>query len=479
MTTLTLQNLSTRQRQFVEALASTFPNAQGGDKYSRQDLIEVCESTGIYACPPSWITQNSDRIISRGFYTVPEALEVNISAVEPVQASKAAPSMPQGKKVQTVSTVPSVDLAASVLGMTGGDRATLVPSRMSTYVPWGHFSSIEKILKANIFYPCFITGLSGNGKTTMIEQVCAKLKRECFRVNITKQTDEDDLLGGFRLIKGETVWSDGAVVKAMRQGGVLLLDEIDLASFNIMCLQPVLEGKGVYLKKINEWVHPAPGFTIFATANTKGKGSDDGRFIGTNVLNEAFLDRFPVTFEQEYAPRATEKKILKKAMTAVGVDDNEFAEHLTTWAAIIRKSFAEGAIDEIVSTRRLVDITKAYSIFGDKMVALNMAISRFDDDTKEGFLNLYTKVDADAGVAAINEGETAPVNFSEASRIDLSVKFDDKDAVRSRGAKWDKAAKKWHITGEQFAQDGEFWSGYAPLVRQTWREASDDTKCPF
>ena len=466
---MTFNELSHRQQQFIEALVSTV-GAQA--TYTRQDLKEVCDATGIYACPPSWITCDSGRVHSRGVYEVPEASEVSGAVSAPVSQSPAPTAEPVGTEVQTVATVPSVDLAASVMGMTGGERASLVPSRMSTYVPWGHFSSIEKILKANIFYPCFVTGLSGNGKTTMIEQVCAKLKRECFRVNITKQTDEDDLLGGFRLINGETVWSDGAVVKAMRNGGVLLLDEIDLASFNIMCLQPVLEGKGVYLKKINEWVTPAPGFTVFATANTKGKGSDDGRFIGTNVLNEAFLDRFPVTLEQEYAPRATEKKILAKAMSAVGVDDNDFCDHLVKWAEIIRKSFAEGAIDEIISTRRLVDITKAYSIFGDKMTALNMAISRFDDDTKEGFLNLYTKVDADA--AAINAEEEA-VNFSEASRLDLTVKFADKDSVKSRGAKWDPAVKKWYITGEQFAKDESFWSGYSPKIVET----ADESVCPF
>jgi len=458
--------LSKRQTRFVDALATACGTS---GEYSRQDLIEVCEESGIYTCPPSWITQDSRRKVSRGVYAVPEVdgAEITESAPAPAAIAPAAVSA----SVQTVPSVPSVNLAASVMGMTGGDRASLIPDRLSTYVAWGHFSSVEKILKAKIFYPVFITGLSGNGKTTMIEQVCAKLKRECFRVNITKQTDEDDLLGGFRLIDGNTVWQDGPVVSAMRQGGVLLLDEIDLASFNIMCLQPVLEGKGVYLKKINEWVTPAPGFTVLATANTKGKGSDDGRFIGTGVMNEAFLDRFPITLEQEYASRSIEKKILKKAMTAVGVDDADFADHLVKWAEIIRKSFAEGAIDEIISTRRLVDITKAYAIFDDKMTAINMAISRFDDDTKEGFLNLYTKVDADASSEV--EEEEAPVNFSEASRIDLVVSFNDKNMVRDRGAKWDKLNKKWHITGEQYASDEDFWGQWQPTV------IAEEIPCPF
>jgi len=225
----------------------------------------------------------------------------------------------------------------------------------------------------------------------MVEQVCAKLKRECYRVNITRQTDEDDLLGGFRLINGNTVWQDGPVVSAMKAGGVLLLDEVDLASANIMCLQPVLEGKGVFLKKIGQWVTPAAGFTVFATANTKGKGSDDGRFVGTSIMNEAFLDRFPITMEQPYATRSTERKILTKA----GCDDADFADNLTKWAEIIRKTFYEGGIDEVVSTRRLVNIVEAFGIFGDKRQALNLCMSRFDDLTQKSLTDLYEKVDAD------------------------------------------------------------------------------------
>jgi len=470
---MNFSDLSKRQSDFVRALCATFG---GATEYTRSELVDVCQDSGIYACPPSWITQDSRRAISRGVYHVPEVADLwnSKAAPTPIDAG-AEPAPAPAPAVEQVSVpVGSCDLAASVMGMTGGERASLVPERMTTYVPWGHFGSIEKILKAKIFYPCFVTGLSGNGKTTMIEQVCAKAKRECYRVNITKQTDEDDLLGGFRLINGETVWQDGAVVKAMRSGGVLLLDEIDLASFNIMCLQPVLEGKGVYLKKINEWVKPAAGFTVFATANTKGKGSDDGRFIGTGVMNEAFLDRFPITLEQEYAPRSTEKKIVMKAMQAEGLDDKNFADNLVKWAEIIRKSFAEGAIDEIISTRRLVDITKALSIFGDKMEAIKMAISRFDDDTKEGFLNLYTKVDVDA-TASTTEEESA-VNFSEASRIDLKVKFADKDTVRGRGAKWDAGMKKWHITGEQYAQNPDFWDQWSPAAINV--EVAD-ASCPF
>ena len=277
------------------------------------------------------------------------------------------------------------------MGMTGGDRDSLIPTKFTGYVPWGHFKDIEKIVRAKSQFNIFITGLSGNGKTLMVEQVCAKLKRECYRVNITAQTDEDDLLGGFRLINGNTVWQDGPVVCAMKSGGVLLLDEVDLASRNIMCLQSVLEGKGVYLKKIGMWVTPAAGFTVFATANTKGKGSDDGRFVGTAIMNEAFLDRFPVTMEQPYATRATERKILTKA----GCDDATFADNLTKWAEIIRKTFAEGGIDEVVSTRRLVNIVETFNIFGDKRKALTLCMSRFDELTNKSLMDLYEKVDAD------------------------------------------------------------------------------------
>jgi MoxR-like ATPase len=227
----------------------------------------------------------------------------------------------------------------------------------------------------------------------MIEQICAKQKRQLFRVNITELTDEDDLLGGMRLVNGNTVWQDGAVVKAMECGGVLLLDEVDLGSHKIMCLQPVLEGKGVFLKKINKWIRPVEGFTILATANTKGKGSDDGRFVGTNILNEAFLDRFDFTYEQEYAPRGTEKRILIKKMEAFGKRDNDFADALTRWSETIRKAFYEGAVSEIISTRRLEAIAKLYAVLEVRMVSIERALSRFDTETKTAFMNFYTKID--------------------------------------------------------------------------------------
>jgi hypothetical protein len=264
----------------------------------------------------------------------------------------------------------------------------LVPQKDEGFVPFGNFTDLKKILSSGIFYPVFITGMSGNGKTFSVEQACALLNKELIRVNITIETDEDDLIGGFRLVDGNTVWHNGPVVEALERGAVLLLDEVDLASNKILCLQSILEGKGVFLKKTGRYVNPAPGFTVVATANTKGKGSDDGRFIGTNVLNEAFLERFALTFEQEYPTPAVEAKILSKMC-----DDDEFVTRLVDWADIIRKTFNDGGIDEIISTRRLVHIINAYKIFGKRMKAIQSCVNRFDDETKESFLSLYEKID--------------------------------------------------------------------------------------
>ena len=266
----------------------------------------------------------------------------------------------------------------------------LIPQKDDSFVKFGNFADIKKIIQSRLFYPTFITGLSGNGKTLSVEQACATLGRELIRVNITIETDEDDLIGGFRLVGGETVWHNGPVIEALERGAILLLDEVDLASNKILCLQSILEGKGVFLKKIGKFVKPAAGFNVIATANTKGKGSDDGRFIGTNVLNEAFLERFPVTFEQGYPTPAVEQNILSKLCK-----DTDFCKRLADWADIIRKTFYDGGIEEIISTRRLVHIVKAYSIFNDKAKAIQVCVNRFDEETKQAFLELYDKVDAD------------------------------------------------------------------------------------
>ena len=402
-----MTTLKPRQQTFIDALYVHGCKSP----LTFADMKEVCDNSGIYKMPPSWITHDSERKVARGLYAIPEIDGTTISQsadTTPVKSSEVIPnvvvqdgakSAPQG----VVQSVDEMNVASLVMGMTGGDRDSLVPQKNTSYVAWGHFKSVEKIVRSKKFYPIFITGLSGNGKTLMVEQVCAKLKRECYRVNITRQTDEDDLLGGFRLINGNTVWQDGPVTTAMKNGGVLLLDEVDLASANVMCLQPVLEGKGVFLKKIGQWVTPSAGFTVFATANTKGKGSDDGRFVGTGIMNEAFLDRFPITFEQPYATRATERKILVKS----GCEDEDFSDNLTKWAEIIRKTFAEGGVDEVISTRRLVNIVEAFNIFNDKRLALNLCMNRFDDLTKKSLIDLYEKVDADMPTETDEDGNTS------------------------------------------------------------------------
>ncbi len=271
----------------------------------------------------------------------------------------------------------------------------LIPDKDPNYVPFGNFTDVKKIIQSSMFYPTFITGLSGNGKTLSVEQACAAAGRELIRVNITIETDEDDLIGGFRLVNGETVWHNGPVVEALQRGAILLLDEVDLASNKILCLQSILEGKGVFLKKIGKYVRRAPGFNVIATANTKGKGSDDGRFIGTNVLNEAFLERFALTFEQDYPTAKTEQKILEKASSSLGVLDEAFCENLANWADIIRKTFRDGGIDEVISTRRLVHIVRAFAIWNDRLKAIKVCVNRFDEETKQSFLELYDKIDAE------------------------------------------------------------------------------------
>jgi len=295
----------------------------------------------------------------------------------------------------TIQEVEKIEKAFAAPAVTSRVEQDLVPETDDTFVKFGSFNDVKNIIKSKQFYPTFITGLSGNGKTFGVEQACAQLKRELIRVNITIETDEDDLLGGFRLVDGATVWHNGPVIEALERGAILLLDEVDLASNKILCLQPILEGKGVFLKKIGRFVRPSVGFNVIATANTKGKGSDDGRFIGTNVLNEAFLERFPVTFEQDYPAPSVEKKILSGVSSKLGITDTDFLARLVDWGDIIRKTFYDGGIDEIISTRRLVHIVRAFGIFNDKAKAIKVCINRFDDETKQAFLELYDKVDAD------------------------------------------------------------------------------------
>ena len=361
--------MTKKQQDFLSAVKTHFGDITTINRAQLLELSQVNASISKY--PPKWLKAN---LVARGEYAL------DVSSVPVVQEER--PEISQ----ESVKGVPSTDDNPDI---------SFIPSIDRDYVAWGNHKTVEKVIQSKLFYPIFITGLSGNGKTFMTEQVCAKLKREMIRVNITIETDEDDLLGGFRLVDGETVFHKGPVVDAMERGAVLLLDEVDLASNKILCLQPVLEGKGVYLKKINQWIKPAPGFTIIATANTKGKGSDSGAFIGTNILNEAFLERFAVTIEQEYPTTATEKKILSRVFNTLGIEDSEFAAKLVDWADIIRRTYYDGGIDEVVSTRRLVHISKAFSIFEDRMQAIDLCINRFDDETKESFKDLYTKIDID------------------------------------------------------------------------------------
>ena len=311
----------------------------------------------------------------------------------------------------TVPNIPSVQSVSSVVD--------LKPEAHVGYVTHGNHKDVKSVIKSKMFYPIFITGLSGNGKTLLVHQICHELKRDMIRVNITIETDEDDLLGGFRLVDGETVWHDGPVVAAMENGSVLLLDEIDLASHKVMCLQPVLEGKPIYLKKVNRYVYPKAGFTVVATANTKGKGSDDGRFMGTNILNEAFLDRFPVTLYQDYPTSSVEQKILTKIFEKHDTEaDADFVEKLCKWSDVIRKTFADGGCDEVITTRRLVNIIEAFLIFKNKVKAIEMCVERFDDDTKLSFSDLYKKIDD--GVDPLAEVDTTnEVTIEEASKDEV------------------------------------------------------------
>ena len=384
---------------FLDVLREHIESGDLDTNCTNADIEPIAMAQG-WTVIPLWFRQDSENPmkVGRGRYDLTCLASGNSAPVERTTVAPAAPA-PVSDSAPPASAIMQQSLVSS---------ESVIPAKDSDFVAWGHFDDVTTIIKSGAFYPTFVTGLSGNGKTTMIMQACAKVNRECYRVNVTSQTDEDDLLGGFRLVNGETVWYDGPVIQAMKNGAVLLLDEIDLGASPLMCLQPVLEGKGIFLKKINQFVEPAPGFQVFATANTKGKGDDTGAFAHTGILNEAFLDRFPVTLEQAYAANGVEKRILLKKMKTLGVEDKEFAGNLVKWADAIRKTFMEGGISEIITTRRLLSITQAFSIFNDKAKAISMAISRFDEETKHDFLKLYEKIDAEV-VLSEETPESAPV----------------------------------------------------------------------
>ena len=382
-----MTTLNNEQKSLVEGLFKHYKK----DELTRSEINDYIVDNKIKN--PSWLKSNTYKI-ARGVYRLPINGDISPVVSEPVST-----------KTETAPETNTVNQAAYVVSSLTGN---IVPTKDPVFVPWGHFKDIKSIVTSKQFYPIFITGLSGNGKTMNVQQACASSKRECIRVNITIETDEDDLLGGYRLQDGQTVWQNGPVIEAMERGAILLLDEIDLASNKIMCLQPILEGNGVFIKKINKFVKPAPGFNVIATANTKGQGSDDGKFIGTNILNEAFLERFPITIEQSYPSNKNEIKMLENVMTQKGLTkdaDKKFADNLITWADIIRKTFYEGGVDEIISTRRLVHIVDAYAIFKDKMKSIQMCTNRFDTDTKTSFIDLYTKIDGGEDVTTWLQSE--------------------------------------------------------------------------
>ena len=374
----TMIDLNTSQKEQVSVLFKHYNK----DTLTRAEINALVSKKKIKN--PSWLKTDKYKV-DRGTYKLP----VDGKPTENEQL------------METPVADTKTEAAYVVSSLTGN----IVPQKDANFVSFGNYPDVKNIIKSGQFYPLFITGLSGNGKTMSVTQACAELKKELIRVNITIETDEDDLLGGYRLKDGQTVWQNGPVIEAMERGAVLLLDEIDLASNKIMCLQPILEGSGVFVKKINKFVKPKDGFNVIATANTKGQGSEDGKFIGTNVLNEAFLERFPITFEQSYPTSKTEKKILSNTLKAAGKTDDKFVNNLTTWADVIRKTYFDGGVDEVISTRRLVHITQAYSIFDNKMKAIQMCTNRFDDDTKNSFVELYTKVDSGASVEDIIEGQ--------------------------------------------------------------------------
>ena len=365
---LYIMELNETQKSVVDILYKEYKS----DTVTRSQINDLVKSKKI--ANPSWLKSDKYKV-DRGIYKLP----MGDDEVE----------------TEIVDTQKSESQAAYVVSSLTDN---VVPAKDKDFVTFGNFVDVKNVITSKKFYPIFITGLSGNGKTLAVTQACAVAKREMIRVNITIETDEDDLLGGYRLRDGQTIWQNGPVIEAMERGAVLLLDEIDLASNKIMCLQPILEGSGIYVKKINKFVKPKFGFNVIATANTKGQGSDDGKFIGTNVLNEAFLERFPVTFEQEYPAAKTEQKIVATKLKSAGKADEKFATNLVTWADVIRKTYKDGGVDEIISTRRLVHIAEAYSIFKSKMKAIEVCTNRFDNDTKTSFVDLYTKVDA--GVSA-------------------------------------------------------------------------------
>ena len=405
-----------KKQAFLDACMDKFESDSNGDHILTIDQLKDVASTFGMKYAPQWIVKNPANKVGKGLFKLPALGEVvSVHASRLVQAAEQYEPTPQTEKIDNTET--KTEAAYVVSSLTGN----IVPEKDPNFVTFGDYTSVKSIIASKKFYPIFITGLSGNGKTLGVTQACAERKREMIRVNITIETDEDDLLGGYRLRDGQTVWQNGPVIEAMERGAVLLLDEIDLASNKIMCLQPILEGNGVFVKKINKFVKPALGFTVVATANTKGKGSEDGQFIGTNVLNEAFLERFPITFEQKYPSVKIETKIISKMLETENAKDDDYASNLVNWADIIRKTYQEGGVDEIISTRRLVHIAKAYSIFKNKLKAVEVCTNRFDDDTKQSFIDLYTKIDSGVSVEELMNQNNQDEHIADEDEADEDI----------------------------------------------------------
>lgn len=400
--------LNQKQIDFVKHAKKLYPNKA---ELTLAELVRANKEFG-HKYEPQWLTKDKNLKVDRGLFKLPN---IDDDVSEDTKETKVS-------KTETVKDN-KVNEAAYIVSSLTGD---IVPKKDSVFVSFGNYPDVKSIVKSRMFYPVFITGLSGNGKTMGVTQACAENRRELIRVNITIETDEDDLLGGYRLREGQTVWQNGPVIEAMERGAILLLDEIDLASNKIMCLQPILEGSGIFVKKINKFVKPAEGFNVIATANTKGQGSEDGKFIGTNVLNEAFLERFPITFEQKYPSVKIEEKILIKTLEKNGKKDQSFCKKLVTWADVIRKTFFDGGVDEIISTRRLVHIVQAFTIFKDKLKAIEVCTNRFDEDTKNSFVELYQKVDGGATAESIAEDQRK-AEVAQQVKDEESESEDEKD----------------------------------------------------
>ena len=401
--------LNQKQIDFVKHAKKLYPNKA---ELTLAELVRANKEFG-HKYEPQWLTKDKNLKIDRGLFKLPN---IDDDVSEDTKETKVS-------KTETVKDN-KVNEAAYIVSSLTGD---IVPKKDSVFVSFGNYPDVKSIVKSRMFYPVFITGLSGNGKTMGVTQACAENRRELIRVNITIETDEDDLLGGYRLREGQTVWQNGPVIEAMERGAILLLDEIDLASNKIMCLQPILEGSGIFVKKINKFVKPAEGFNVIATANTKGQGSEDGKFIGTNVLNEAFLERFPITFEQKYPSVKIEEKILIKTLEKNGKKDQSFCKKLVTWADVIRKTFFDGGVDEIISTRRLVHIVQAFTIFKDKLKAIEVCTNRFDEDTKNSFVELYQKVDGGATAESIAEDQRKAEVAQQVKDEESDKEEDEKD----------------------------------------------------